>query len=428
MSIFKQIVQRSVVALATLGVASAVTAGVVYTDDMEAYSATCDANIGDWKWKEFQFSSPNCGGEPSGSYPGLTEAAAQLQDKFACPYYNIAGVVPANDANAITGQSLAIADNAEGNSTACHRIQAAVELATATGQETFLGEGQKVIYTFAAKVRSNQYGDNSADSETGILLTILDINDNYSLITEKRVAVDPASGDVSEKFEVDLTGKTNILVQVGFYAQANGDGQSQAQWDDLSLSWEKDEGEAEEIAACADTSVLRFEDAFGDAKVTCKTDTYEFPSTSPEWAGFGDTKRGDQYPFYFAGDGAINLDCSTQSGTAKVYFKFQEKADAAGIDVGQEKSTDKVTCGASSSRASQSITLSASDFGGVAWGNLLLYIDADDRDVPVQVKDITVTGSGAVPPDATMVPTLPLWGLLGMTGLVALLGLRRRRK
>lgn len=425
MSIFKQMIQRLVAALATLGVASAVTAGVVYTDDMEAYSATCDANIGTWKWKEFQYASANCTGEPSGAYPLLDEAAAQLQDKFACQYYNVAGVVPAGDANAITGQSLAIADNAEGNSTACHKIKAAVELTTGG---TSLGEGEKVIYTFTAKVRSNQYGDNSADSETGIVLTILDINAGYSAIIEKKVAVDPASGDVSEKFEVNLTGKTNILVQVGFYAQANGDGQSQAQWDDLSLSWEKDEGEAEEIAACADTSVLRFEDAFGDAKVTCKTDTYEFPSTSPEWAGFGDTKRGDQYPFYFAGDAAINVDCSTQSGTAKIYFKFQEKADAAGVNVGQEKSTDKVTCGASSSKGNQSITLPASDFGGVAWGNLLLYIDDSDRDVPVQVKDITVTGSGPVPTTPEMVPAVPLWGLFGLTGLVALLGLRRRRK
>ena len=427
MSMFKRMVQRSVAVLVALGVASTVTAGVVYTDDMEAYSASCDAPIGDWKWRELQYSDANCA-TFSGVEPGYDKGPNQLKDLFACTYYNVAGVVPAGDNNAITGKSLAIADNAEGNATACHRIQAAVELTTDSSSPTALGEGEKVIYTFTAKVRSNQYGDNTADSETGILLTILDINDNYSAITEKKVAVDPASGDVSEKFEVNLTGKTNILVQAGFYAQANGDGQSQAQWDDLSLSWEKDEGEAEEIAACADTSVLRFEDAFGDAKITCKTDTYEFPSSSPDWAGFGDTKRGDHYPFYFAGDGAINVDCSTQSGTAKVYFKFQEKADAAGIDVGQEKSTDKVTCGASSSRASQSITLPASDFGGFSWGNLLLYIDGADRDVPVQVKDITVTGSGPVPTTPEMVPAVPLWGLFGLTSLVALLGLRRRRK
>ena len=232
---------------------------------MEAYSAQCDANIGNWKWKEFQYASANCTGEPSGAYPALNEAAAQLQDKFACSYYNIAGVVPAGDNNAITGQSLAIADNAEGNSTACHKLKAAVELTTGG---TSLGEGEKVIYTFAAKVRSNQYGDNSADSETGVWLTFLDIDNGYSVIAERSAAVDPSSGDVLEKFEVNLTGKTNILLQAGVYAQANGDGQAQAQWDDLSVSWEKDEGEAEEVAACADTSVLRFEDAFGDAKIT----------------------------------------------------------------------------------------------------------------------------------------------------------------
>lgn len=432
MSIPNKMIFGAIAILVALSVSSTVVAGVVYTDDMEAYEAACDANIGDWKWKEFQYSDANCGGAPSGSYPGLSEAAAQLQDKFACTYYNIAGVVPAGDANAITGKSLAIADNAEGNGTACHRIQAAVELATDTEQATFLGEGEKVIYTFAAKVRSNQYGDNSPDSETGILLTILDINDGYSPIAEKKVAVDPASGDVSEKFDIDLTGKTNILVQVGFYAQANGDDQSQAQWDDLQLSWEKDEGEAEEVAACADTSVIRFEDPFGNATVTCKTDTYQIKKGANWWAGFGDTKRGEQYPFYFPTGGSITFDCQTASGTQAVLFAFEEEADTTGNLVQKVQATTEGQCTSTSTSVTVNVPASST-----VWNNLILYLDTgiDDgvttEDGPATVvKNITVNGSQVyvAPTTPTMVPALPVWGLLGLTGLVGFMGLRRRRK
>lgn len=403
--------------LATIYVALTVslsaTAGVVYTDDMEAYSTgTCDAAIGNWKYREYQYGAASCSGAPTLVYPDFSQAAAQLQDKFACNYYNIAGVVPGGDANAITGKSLAIADHDENVSAACHRIQAAVELASGA---TDLGEGQQVIYTFEAKVKSNQYGDNSpSGADVGILFVVLDIDAGYSVIIEKRESVVPSSGSVSKTFEVNLEGKSNILVQAGFYAQADDTKQAQAQWDDMKLSWAVNDSAvaAAEAAACADTSVLRFEDAFGNAKVTCRTDTYEWPTGAEDWAGFGDTKRGGQYPFYFPRSaGSISFDCSTQSGTAKVRFKLENAPFPSNES---NYYTSWVDCGTTS--ASKSVSLPAGD---TVWGNLLLYVGT--KDVPVSVKNVQVNGSVAAP-----IPVLPVWALLGLVSLIALAGFRRR--
>ena len=382
----------------------------------ENYSATCDANIGAWKWRELQYSDASCA-TFSGVYPTYNDPAAQLQNLFACTYYNIAGIAPSGDANAITGQSLAIADNAEANETACHRIQAALEVVSG-GDD--LGEGQPVIYTLSADVKSNQYGENDAASDVGVFITILDIDGGNSVIFEDRVSVVPSSGSVEETFTFDLTGKSNILVQAGVYAQANGNEQSQAQWDNFTLDWavNDDEAAAQEAAACADTSVLRFEDGFGGAEVTCLTDTYTVPADAEDFAGFGDSQRGSQYPFYFPTQaGSVTFDCSTESGSADIRFKFENEPYPFNT---ANYFTETVTCSAGEGTGSQTVAIPAGD---TVWGNMLLYVET--RDVPVTVENISVNGSRTF---VAPVPVFGIWGLVGLSGLVALLGMLGRRR
>lgn len=400
-----------------LMMASAVSsAGNVITETFEDYTAGCDAVIGNWTWRELQYSDAGCS-TFAAVVPGYDQGPAQLKDLFSCPYYNVAGLI--NDpipGNSITGQTLAIADNAEGNATACHRIQAALEVTTGS---TDLGEGQPVIYTFAANVRSNQYGDNSADSEVGIMFTVLDIDAGYAAITEQRVPVVPSDGSVEQTFEVDLTGRSNILVQAGFYAQANADDQAQAQWDDFTLDWAVNDSEAaaQEAAACADTSVIRFEDAFGNAEVTCKTDTYTWPADAEDWAGFGDTARGDYYPMYFPNGGTITFTGEAASA-AKVSFQLENRPFPNNALVVRTEEVEVTANGT----YSVDIPADLDD----PYYNLLLYVGT--RDVPVKVADITVTGSETWDPlKLRVIPTLPIWGIFGLITLLGWMGLRRRR-
>lgn len=413
--------------LALAGGINLASAGNILTEDFESYSTECDAAIGQWKWREMQYSDASCQ-TFSGVYPEYSEAAAQLHNLFACAYYNIAGIAPSGDANAITGQSLALADNAESNSTACHRIQAALEVVSG-GDD--LGEGQPVIYTLKADVKSNQYGDNNANSDVGVFITILDIDAGYSAIFEDRVSVVPSSGSVEETFTFDLTGKSNILVQAGFYAQADGDEQSQAQWDNFTLDWavNDDEAAAQEAAACADTGTLDsgtldWDDGFGGAEMTCLTDTYVITAGAEDYAGFGDGNEDDatMYPLFFPDGGSITFDCSTESGDIDVWFVLESNPYPANDVVFQ---TGKVNCSAAAARGvGESVSIPA---GGQPWNNLLLYLDVADENQEVVIKNIRINGSREYVPPPAGIPVLPWWALFGLSGLVALVGWFRRR-
>ena len=192
----------------------------------------------------------------------------------------------------------------------------------------------------------------------------------------------------------------------------------------------KPEELTDEEVACADTSVIRFEDAFDGTTVSCLTDTYEWPTGAKDWAGFGDTKRGDYYPFKFPNGGKITFNASTNT-EAVVAFQFENAPYPNNSVVERVRVTVPASGGSSKAEAEYSIDVPAST---TTFNNLLLYIET--RDVPVVVKDIAVTANeaetgggdnGGSTDDSTVpVPSLPLGGLLGLIGLVGWLGLRRR--
>ena len=248
--------------------------------------------------------------------------------------------------------------------------------------------------------------------------------------TTREVALAGDVVTVAEDFEIDLGDVQDITIRAGVYNQTVYQQYDGTYWDDFSLTvGDLTEEQLAEQAACNDTGVLRFEDAFGytdtvkkSDMVTCLTDTYTWPTGAEDWAGFGDTKRGDQYPFYFPSQpGSVTFECSTESGTADIKFKFEEAPDPNGTNPGQPSYfTDSVQCSSAESRASKSVSIPVSE---QVWGNMILYVET--RDVPVQVKNIKVNGSQEY---VAPVPALPIWGLLGLTGLVGVMGMRRRRK
>lgn len=175
--------------------------------------------------------------------------------------------------------------------------------------------------------------------------------------------------------------------------------------------------------ACADTSVLRFEDAFDGAVVDCATDTYTFPAAAKDWAGFGDTARGGYYPFDLSNGATVTFDGSTASGSADVTFAFENEKYPNNTVVVRPAAVS-----VSGATTSYSIDV---DANSAIFNNLILYVET--RDVPVTVANITVTPKPAPAPpaggsNATPVPVSPLWMLGLLAVLAGWIGARRTVK
>ena len=171
--------------------------------------------------------------------------------------------------------------------------------------------------------------------------------------------------------------------------------------------------------ACDDTSVIRFEDAFGGGVVDCATDTYSVPAGAPVWAGFGDSARGDYYPFLIPGGATITFDGSTASGSADVTFAFEDQASPA---TDHELTVRPAAVSVSGTTTSYSIDVPASP---TVFNNLLLYVEVGKT---VTVSNITVTPKPAPAATATPVPVSPLWMLGLLAVLAGWLGARRTVK
>ena len=426
--------------------AQAVAQTTVVADDFEGAAQ-------DWKFRVFFYADTGCETVSSGypMYPPANEAAAAANVGPPNDNNNVSWTETGND-NAINGTSLVVADTdqtvdtAGGTVNLCHNVSVFREIASSDSND--LGEGKVATYNVTAKAKANRYGSNDDTAEVGVFFQVLDVAAGYTEIVNKRVSVSP-DADVSQDFQVDLSSKSNVVVLAGFYAQHDtGAGNVQASWDDFSVTWEPDTSAdvAAEAAACADTSVLRFEDAFGGAEVKCLTDTYQVPADAESFAGFGDTKRNvDMYPFYKPE--SITFDCATVSGSAEVSFQFENAPYPANTSIYR---TDSVTCNSGTSsvgsgtgkqsslagKTSKTIAIPAGDT--TKWGNLLLYVKGE---APVTITDIKVVGgysgtaaTAAAAADAAAaeaalpVPALPIWGLLALSGLIGFMGLRRRRK
>jgi len=417
------------VAGALLVPALASAQNIIATDDFESYAYQADP-LGEWKQRRFLFSDAGCVTFDS-AVPGFDQGAEPMKDFFGFQYYNIGGL----DLSSYMGgeKNLIVADQDQDLSAACHQTRAQLEFVSGS---TDLGEGKIVDYTLSMAVKDNKDTTypNDASSKFAIYLGYYAVP-SYAAIKETFLPIDLSAGTVTlTDSALDLTNYDNILVVAGMYAQADDTKQAVGNFDNFIVSWQEngDAAVAEEAAACADTSVLRFEDGFGGSDVTCRTDTYSIPADAYWWAGFGDSTRGDQYPFYFPEGGSITFDCQTESGTQGVYFRFEEQADSTGTLVQEKETTSTAQCTATGSRASVTVDVPASE---TVWNNLVMYLDTGitsgktESDGPATVvENITVNGSQEYVAPVPPIPALPIWGLLGLTGLVGVMGMRRRRK
>lgn len=419
-----------------MGVASSALAEttVLMEDDFESYDKTAALIGGDWEEQKFYWGDAACT-QYLGEYPAWGDGGPvaaqnvnfQTQQAQGGPYGEYTKQGLSDNTNNVAGTlGLEVRQDTYGtNNDACttHRVFKRFDSST-------LESGN---YKISGRAMISEYfGATSlpAGAAVGVFLTIQNAADNSIVINEYRdVTVSQSSvTTIAEDFAVNVGSVTNFNVTVGMFSRNEQGAFGGAIFDDFKLSvGGLTEEEIAENEACNDTSVLRFEDPFGGAKVTCLTDTYEMPADAEEWAGFGDTKRGDYYPFFFPVGGSITMDCSTASGTTQLSFVFEEAPDPFGLNPGQPKLTvGPATCGATES--TQTINIPVSE---QPWGNLIMYIGDKTRAAgspPVIASNITVNGSREYVPPPIPTPTVPVWGLLALTGLVGFMGLRRRRK
>ena len=438
------------VAASLLTSATAIGQTVVVTDDFESYAAGADP-LGDWKQRVFKFSDAGCQSF-TGAYPDFTQGPAVMKDFFglASPYYNIGGL---DTTSYMSGsKNLIVADQSQDVPDACHQVRVVREFASSAG--TNYGEGKVVDYTFSIDVKPNKdtVYPNQASAKFMLYLGFFDINNSYNTVKEVFLPVDLTAGTVTlSETGLNLKAFSNILVQPGIIAQADAGEQAVSNWDNMSVSWVEnaDAALAEENEACEDTGTIRFDGAFGDAKVTCKTDTYEFPADAESFAGFSDGNRDESlYPFFFPGGGEITFNCSSNSATEtqRIRFKFER---APFPNNNPEFFTDWVECPTNASTGLQRLSeVTALDAAGSmsvsvpirgyseSYDSFLMFLETAGGP-SVTVTDVAVTpvdygdygpngptqnnSSGAEP-----IPVLPFGGLFGLAVLLGYLGWRKR--
>ena len=400
----KKITSLSVAILVGLPSLSSV-AQINFSSDFESATAITEDN---WRYAVNYFSS-DCSAYESSPYAG----AAQDNDS------NISALVTSGGS-----QKMNVFSNYgdENQATKCLEVNVFQEKTIETAD----------IGTYTFKFDSEVPGDGAGTADnTGAFIKV-----EYNNVAGSPIDTVPGGSDKTMEIEI-TSGMVGQILQYGFYNTSYSYQDTGVYYDNVSFTVNSDsEGptdeELAEAAACADTSVIRFEDPFGakdgnNPDVTCLTDTYVVPTGAESWAGFGDTARGDYYPFEFPYGGTLTFEGSATTET-DVEFLFQTAAfpdnePEVGVVV-------RVAAGGEGSRgrATYSVDIPASDN---SYGNLVFYVGTNGNpsfDNPVTISNIVIAAAAApaTPAPAAPVPALPFWALLGLAGLVGLFGFRRR--
>lgn len=459
---------RQLVASLALGVGAGLAYAqpvVIVEDDFEAQDLD-QALIGnDWKFQLMGFTDAGCQtyqyvypdnpiDAENRSYFTVTPGGGGIGSIY--DNYNWAGL---SDQPIGSGaQSLNVyPDGYAVNNIACSRsrIFQSVTTASAAGDGVTLSSGN---YKISADLMMSPFSPDrflQAGHVVGVFLTVINNEvvagpeNNYGVMLnvyrEVELGGDPV--EVAEDFEVELGDVTDVTMLAGVYNQTDlgvGDG---SWWDNFSFTiGDLTEEQLAEIAACEDTSTIRFEEEFGGSEATCASDTYEWPEEAESFGGFADAIRDESlYPMSFVMGGQINFDCTTNSSseTQRVRFKFENEPFPLNIP---EFFTDWVECPSEAALLTRlSEVRSVANGGGAlsvdipirgfneTYNNFLMFLETQGGP-SVTVTNVSVTSYYEAPdrtrdpdPDpAEPIPVLPLGGLLGLITLLGYMGYRRR--
>jgi len=137
----------------------------------------------------------------------------------------------------------------------------------------------------------------------------------------------------------------------------------------------------------ADPTMADFSGTFDGT--TKDGDTYTFPAGAQNWAGFSNDNAA-LYPFTFPNGGTVTFTAAAPSGEVNVNFKFEFNPYP---DVNPNFATENVLI---SGTEEKTYTVDIPAQGDQTFSSLLMYIV--ERDIPVVVKDVSITQKAAEAP------------------------------
>jgi beta-glucanase (GH16 family) len=145
---------------------------------------------------------------------------------------------------------------------------------------------------------------------------------------------------------------------------------------------------AQGAAKVGATEPALFIGPFEGAEYTAETNTYIFPSSAKSYAGFSNENT-NLYPMTFDNGGCVTFNASAETDL-RIRYKFERQPYPATLP---QMVTDWVTI--SGNEQEYTVDVPPSATAGNTYSSLLLFIDENDRDLPVVITDVVATNTGA---------------------------------
>jgi acyl carrier protein len=151
---------------------------------------------------------------------------------------------------------------------------------------------------------------------------------------------------------------------------------------------------AQGAAKVGATGTAQFTNAFHGAVYAEETNTYTYPSGSSvkSYAGFGNMNE-ELYPFTFDNGGCVTFNASAENAV-RIRYKFERlpyiNSDA---DTKPDLFTDYGVISGTTQEYKFDVPSSAAV--GNSYSSFLLFINGEDRDLPLVVTDVVATNTGA---------------------------------
>jgi hypothetical protein len=145
---------------------------------------------------------------------------------------------------------------------------------------------------------------------------------------------------------------------------------------------------AQGAAKVGATESALFTGPFEGAEYDAETNTYTFPASAKSYAGFSNDNA-NLYPMTFDVGGCVTFNASAETAVS-IRYKFERQPYPANTP---EMFTEYVTISGTVQEYTLDVPPSAT--AGNTYSSFLLFIDADDRNLPVVITDVVATNTGA---------------------------------
>jgi acyl carrier protein len=145
---------------------------------------------------------------------------------------------------------------------------------------------------------------------------------------------------------------------------------------------------AQGAAKVGATEPALFSGSFEGAEYTAETNTYIFPASAKSYAGFAN-ENNNLYPMTFDVGGCVTFNASADNDV-RIRYKFERQPYPANTP---EMFTEYVTISGTVQEYTVDVPPSAT--AGNTYSSFLLFIHAEDRDLPLVVTDVVATNTGA---------------------------------